>query len=102
MHKEILVKTVKVQLKLFLTSVSEASECSGPLALRMGVELPCTCRIGGGVESTGGRDASEERQIWYPCEKSNPDFPVVRAVNPLTTQTRLFKFLNAHNYEYTT
>jgi len=102
MHKEILVKPVKVQLKLFLTSVSEASDCSVPLALREGVELPCICRTGGGVESTGGRGASEERQIWYPCEKSKPDFSVVRPVNSLTTQTTLFQFLNARNYEYIT
>jgi len=47
MRKEILVKPVKVQLKLFLTSVSEASERSAPLALRAGFELPCIYRTGG-------------------------------------------------------
>jgi len=37
MHKEILVKPVKVQLTLFLTSVPETSECSAPLGSRAGL-----------------------------------------------------------------
>jgi len=47
MHKEILVKPVKVQLKHFLTSVSETSECSAPLAVRAEFELLCIYRTGG-------------------------------------------------------
>jgi len=74
MHKEIFVKPVKVKLKIFLTSVPKTSDCSVYLALRAGFELFCIYR----TESTGGRHASGERQILYPCEKSNPYFSVVR------------------------